>query len=377
MRFNHNTSGKLPLLFSLLFTLLWITACGGGSENKQVVAPTGNAIQDLLNAAKVPGISIAVIKNYKIDTLKVYGVADANTQQPVSTETLFQAASISKVLTAIAALALAQDGQIDLDEDINNSLTSWQISENTNTATHKVTLAGLLSHTAGVNVHGFIGYKQNESIPSLLQILNGQSPANSKKIRVEHIPGQSYQYSGGGYCIVQQAIEDITSQQFADVLQSYVLAPLAMNNSSFELPSSNSINKPFSAGHKDNGAILEGGFYIYPELAPAGLWTTAEDLAKLTIELMLSLNSQSNLLLSTEMTEKMITPIKSNVYGMGLELYNNAKQFGHSGHNIGFYSLMVGDQTNGNGVVILANGEGAGDNDFFNKLLGIIDRGEY
>src|SRR6185295_16912658 len=158
----------------------------------------GWTVQERLKRYKIPGVSVAVINNYKVEWAKAYGVKDSDTNEPVTTETLFQAGSISKSVNAMVALKKVEQGKISLDENINAKLTSWKLPDNEFTAKHKVTLANLLSHTGGLTVHGFPGYAPGEALPTLPQILDGAPPANTPAVRVNMEPGTKFRYSGGG-----------------------------------------------------------------------------------------------------------------------------------------------------------------------------------
>lgn len=190
-------------------------------------------LQERMKHYKAPGVSIAVIKDYKIEWAKGYGVKDVDTNEPVTTETLFQAGSISKPVAAMVALKKVEQGKIALDENINDKLTSWKLPDNEFTAKRRVTLANLLSHTGGLTVHGFPGYAPGEAIPTLPQVLDGASPANTPAVRVNMEPGTKYRYSGGGITIAQLAIMDIEKKPYPRIAQETVLGPLGMTSSTY------------------------------------------------------------------------------------------------------------------------------------------------
>jgi len=180
---------------------------------------------------KVPGVSIAVINNGRIEWAKGYGVLEAGGTTPVDTATLFQAASISKPVATTGALQLVRSGRLDLAHDVNTWLKSWRVPANGFTAQHAVTLASLMSHTAGFTVHGFPGYDADSAIPTLVQVLDGARPANTDSIRVADVPGHAYSYSGGGYTVMQQLLVDVTHRPFPDFMRRTVLEPLGMRRS--------------------------------------------------------------------------------------------------------------------------------------------------
>ncbi len=171
----------------------------------------------------VPGLSVAVIDNYQIAWAKGYGVIETGSSTPVGTGTLFQAGSISKPVAATAALALVEKGKLSLDEDVNQKLKTWKVPENEFTKEQKVTLRRLMSHTAGLTVHGFPGYDVDAPLPTVVQILNGEKPANTDPIRVDFVPGTKFRYSGGGVTIEQLFMIDVTGKPFPQLLRDTVL----------------------------------------------------------------------------------------------------------------------------------------------------------
>ena len=185
-----------------------------------------------MEALHVPGVSVAVIRNGKILWARGFGVTKLG-GAPVTENTVFQAGSISKPVTAMAVMHLVQAGRLNLDTDINTYLKSWKVPENEFTAQKKVTLRGLLSHTAGVTVHGFPGYASGATVPTLVQVLNGETPANTPAIRVDTTPGTLWRYSGGGYVITQQMLLDVTGQSFPAFMHATVLGPLGMTHSTY------------------------------------------------------------------------------------------------------------------------------------------------
>jgi CubicO group peptidase (beta-lactamase class C family) len=318
------------------------------------------SITEVMKETNTPGISVAVIHNSEIVWTKGYGIADTETQLPVNTNTIFQAASISKPLTALAVMKLVQDGKLDLDENINLYLKTWKLPENELTAKNKVTLRNLLSHTAGVTVHGFSGYKSNAEIPTLVQVLNGESPANSGKVVVDMEPNTEFRYSGGGYTIVQQALIDQLQKPFQEIMQELVLGPLGMKNSFY---SNAALNEKqctnATAGHNNDGERVAGKRNIYPEMAAAGLWTTAEDLAKFSIEVQKSLNGESSKILTKEFMEIMTTPVLKGEYNIGLcnEKIGAEQLLGHDGGNEGYTCGMLFHKEKEYGAILMSNSQ--------------------
>lgn len=316
----------------------------------------GWSIQDRMAHYKVNGISIAVIRNYKIEWAKGYGFADVANKNPVTIATKFQAGSISKSLNAIGVLKLIEKGSIKLDADVNRYLVSWKIPYTKIANGKTVNISQLLSHTAGFNVSGFSGYKGGQPIPSTVQILKGNSPANSPAVRLINQPGIKHQYSGGGTIITQLLIEDITRKHYDIYMQNEVLNPLRMVNSSFAIPG-NKTDKNLATGYYENGKQVEGKYHIYPEKAAAGLWTTPYDIAKYIIAVQQSYKGTQSKILSSSMAKLMLTPGVAQRAGLGvfIDNYSGEKYFGHDGLTFGYYGQYYGSLTHGNGVVVMTN----------------------
>ena len=318
----------------------------------------GWSIAERMKFYKVPGLSIAVIKDFKIDWARGYGVKDLETNEPVTTETLFQAGSISKSVNATVAMKKVEQGKISLDEDINNKLITWKLPDNEFTANRKVTLRNLLSHTAGTTVHGFPGYAVNEKIPTLPQVLDGAAPANTAAVRVDFEPGTRYRYSGGGTTISQVAIMDIEKKPYPDIARETVLAPLGMSNSTYSQPLPPEWRKKAATGYRANGSEVEGKIHVYPEMAAAGLWTTPTDLAKFAIEMQLSLAGKSNKVLSKQSVDMMTTAFKDTAgLGFFIEQHGNAMYFGHGGADEGFRAELLVSRDKGYGIAVMVNSD--------------------
>ncbi|HEX4948682.1 MAG TPA: serine hydrolase [Blastocatellia bacterium] len=315
-------------------------------------------LADRMAHYKVPGVSVAVINNGKLEWAKGYGVIEAGSTKPVTTETRFQAASISKPVAATAALALVQQGKLSLDENVNLKLKSWQVPDNEFTKDEKVTLRRLVSHSAGLTVHGFRGYAADEAVPALVQALDGQKPANSAPIRVNVLPGSIWRYSGGGYNVMQQMLIDVTGKPFPTLMQELVLSKIGMKHSTYQQPLPKEWETMAAVGHRANGEVVKGRWHTYPEMAAAGLWTTPSDLARFAIELQQSFQGKSNKVLSQEMVRQMLTKQKGD-YGLGLGLGGKEKvtSFSHGGSNEGFKCIMFAYVETGQGAVVMTNGD--------------------
>lgn len=326
------------------------------------------SIQERMEYYGVPGVSIAVIYNGEIEWLNTYGVMEKGSDSPVTKNTLFQAASISKPVTAYGALTLVEQKRVALEEDINTYLKSWKLPDNEFTRDKKVTLKNLLNHSAGITVHGFLGYSPDLPVPTLVEVLNGTPPANSGPSFVNKTPEESFRYSGGGYNIIQQMMIDVEGKTFPTIMNELVLHPLEMNHSSYNQPLTKEQLKMAATGYLPDGAMVKGKRHTYPEMAPAGLWTTAEDLAKFAVDIQKTLKSESDKGLSKEMTTKMLTPFVEEFIGLGIfiEKKNDEIYFEHGGWNEGFSSQMIAHKDKGYGVVVLTN---ANQPDFISELI--------
>ena len=346
----------------------------------------GKSLAELMETHGIPALSLAVVEDYRLAWAKAYGVADQTSGAPADIATLFQAASISKPLSAMAVLRAVQDGLFELDDDINSLLRSWRLEDDAELlAETLVTPRMLLSMTAGTTVSGFPGYEAGAGLPTVPEILGreGQTTrANTEPVTVSWQPGTRYEYSGGGSTILQLALSDVRARPFEEILQETILDPLGMTRSCFcqPLPAALHGNAAPAGGSVTNEVGDKGKprakWHVYPELYAAGLWTTPTDLARFLIEVQLSLEGRSNRILSTEFTRKMVTPGGVGHYALGFTAGATTPHrpappgetdrfFGHTGGNWGFRGNFVGSLEGGNGYVILANSSEANPVIFF------------
>jgi CubicO group peptidase (beta-lactamase class C family) len=309
-----------------------------------------------LREHRIAGLSLAVISGGDVAKVRCYGFVDQSEKISIASSTLFQAASISKCLTAVAALRLVDQGLLVLDEDINPKLQSWKIPRNDFVNSSPVTLRRLLCHNAGFTVHGFRGYAVGEPVPMLTQILDGVPPANNAAICVDSVPGANPRYSGGGYTVLQQVLIDIVGRPFPELMQSLVLQPLGMTASTFDQPLPEALRLGAATGHTQNGQPIAGGARIYPEMAAAGLWSTPSDLARFVIGIQQSPAGRAGSILSPAGVREMLTP-QAAKYGLGPTILGQGQtlQFIHSGRNAGFDAVLMGGAANGKGVVVMVN----------------------
>lgn len=342
----------------LRFTfLIFVALLGFG----RAVPIRADQVDEIINTQMkkrgITGLSLAIIDGGKIVREQGYGFTDKSGKTPVTSSTLFQAGSISKPVAALGALHLVDKGLLALDEDVNTKLRTWTVPRNKLTDAHKVTLRLLLSHTAGMTVHGFPGYRIGAPLPTLTQVLNGEKPANTSAIRVERIPGSNWKYSGGGYVVMQQTVIDATGQPFARYMDETVLKPLGMVSSTYSQPLPEHMAVRAAKGYGGIfGQSVNGGWHVYPEMAAAGLWTTAADLARFAIGIQSSVAGHLNPVISQSLTRQMLTVEQMN-YGLGLGLRGNGRtlRFGHDGANAGFNAVMIAYAHAGKGAVVMIN----------------------
>lgn len=299
-------------------------------------------------AANVPGMSVALVRDGKLRWARGIGLARKEDRVSVTAATRFQAASISKPVAVLAALKLVERGALDLDRPVLDHLQSWRPDDPA--AWAGITLRQLMTHSAGLGVHGFAGYALGAALPTPAEIMDGTPPANSPAVTFVQMPGK-WLYSGGGITLMQTLMSDVTDRDFAALAQELVLGPLGMRSSSFVQPPA--ADGSYACGHQSDGTEVEGGWHIYPEQAAAGLWTTPADLARFTAALMTStamLTPQPNL------------DARGSRFGLGLFMnnQNEPRYFFHGGSNAGFRCVMLGLPDTGDGAVVMTNGDNGG-----------------
>jgi CubicO group peptidase (beta-lactamase class C family) len=344
------TAARKTLTVALLGSLVFVSASSRPADDLD------RFIQLQMARRQIPGLSLAIIQNSKILEARGYGVIEKGGTAPVTPTTLFQAGSISKSVAAAAALHLVEEGRLSLDGNVNAILTSWKLPENAFTANTPVTLRRILSHTAGLTVHGFPGYAASAPAATLVQVLDGTSPANTAAIRVDTFPGSIWRYSGGGYTVMQQMIVDLTHRPFPDFMRETVLEPFGMRSSTYEQPLPPEKAALTATGHYEDRSLVKGRWHVYPEMAAAGLWTTPSDLARFAIGIQRTLAGGSHAVMSAAMARQMVTD-QMNGDGLGVFLQNGGRSlfFGHNGRDEGFDALMTASAETGQGLVLMIN----------------------
>jgi CubicO group peptidase (beta-lactamase class C family) len=354
IRFTSVTGSRTRCRTAAAFGLaLWLLAA---TSFMTCASTVDDVIAAEMKDHHILGVSLAVIENSEIRQAKGYGFTDQSGTTPVTTSTLFQAGSVSKPVAALGALRLVEGGRLSLDENVNRRLKDWKVPENDFTKDEKVTLRRILSHSAGLTVHGFPGYAVGAPIPTLVQVLDGAKPANTAAIRVDVVPGSTSRYSGGGYTLMQKMMIDVTGKSFPEFMQEAVLRPLRMAASSYEQPLPNDRARAAATGYYQDGKQVKGKWHIYPEMAAAGLWTTASDLARFAIGIQQALAGKSNPVISQPMTRQMLTAQKGESgLGLGLDGSGKTLHFSHGGRDEGFDTFLMAYAESGQGVVIMIN----------------------
>ena len=293
-----------------------------------------------------------------------FGVKSIDSKEKIDENTAFSTASISKPITALLCFMLEEKGLINLDDPIENSLKRWHLPKSKFTENNNPTWRQFLNHTAGTSQDGFSDYYEGDTIPTIKQSLLGQIPRYDKEIEFLFTPGTSWAYSGGGYVIVQMALEDTFKKPIAELAQEYIFSPLGMKNTTMIQPNKKGFLTNVALVHDENGKVIRTGLPITPQVAPSGMWSTPTDLAKLSIEIQNALRNKNNKVISHSIAKKVteVTALKNAVggwsYGWQKSFgYNNYDWFSCNGSNTGVGGNILVTMTDGNGMVYLANGE--------------------
>ena len=310
------------------------------------------SLKEAMSLLNVPAVSLALIDQDRIEFARAYGAG-------TTPETLFQAASLSKFVTAVGAMRLVDAKQIGLDEDVDTRLTSWSVPDNDFDKDHPVTLRGLLSMTAGIAVPGFPGYAVGQPLPDLKHILDGIPPATSPPVTVVAVPGSHYQYSGGGYEIVEALVQDVGHAPFPEVMQDLVFEPAGMTSSTFDQPLSEHREAEAAVGHLGDGKEVPRRWRIVPERAAGGLWSTPSDLANLLILVGRAWRGESRLFLAPETARDIFTRQNGGPYGLGAAIADDegAPVVLKRGQNVGYQAYLVLLPGRGQGLVVMTNSD--------------------
>jgi CubicO group peptidase (beta-lactamase class C family) len=380
-----------------LLSLLTLPARAGDLEPSPSLV---SWIETQMSEWWIPGVSVAVIKDYHTEWAAGIGLRDKANKLKVSGATLFQAASVSKPVSAIATMIALDAHQLTIDEEVNTifarfppavDVGAWTLPNHYPTP---VTLRMLLSHTGGTNDFRYSGYRYGyydnppariENIPTMHEELNGLPPANTPAIEVIRQPGLTWVYSPAGYTIIQAALMNLYGKPFADIMESLVLEPLGMTESTFAQPTPSDLTPRIAVPYLPDGQPLRDGPRVFDTAASGGLTTTPTDLAKLVIAFQNALAGTKQGRLTPEIARAMMErqagemrgkcfpssdPNKvacQSSWGLGFDLnltkYSEHQPdgeptgvyFGHGGFNSGYLTVLLGSKRGGNGVVIMVN----------------------
>jgi CubicO group peptidase (beta-lactamase class C family) len=320
--------------------------------------PERMKLSERMTFYRVPGVSLAVIDKYAVEWAQGYGVERVGIELPVAPDLLFQAASISQSVAAWSILRFAEQGKIDLDADVNTQLRSWKIPASAVIQENKTTPRHLLSHCAGLISLRLAGYPFGKTMPTVLDVLQGQAPSDSPGVYVYKTPGTEVRYSELGYAVLHQLLEDMEGKPFHEILTETVLQPLRMNQSTFEIPLPDIMRTKVVVGHNRQGEPVEEGWFYYPVAAASGLWSTPSDLCLFAIDVMKTAIGQSQTIVSPESARMMLTPQLGN-QGLGFEVFDAGENlyFFQRGSTEGYECCMVAYPSRGQGAVIMANSD--------------------
>lgn len=313
-------------------------------------------VESQMAVSETPALSVAVVHKGKLDWSAAWG-RNQTDGAFADCGTLFQAGSLAKPLTVLAAMRLKAEGLIDFDQSIETYLSSYHLPTGLQTTINPVTFRNLLSHTSGLTTGGYAGYPQNEPIPSDQQIARGEIPSNSGKIEVPNVPGTSLAYSGGGYTVVEIALQDQLHASFEQIMRKWLLTPVGMKQADFTMPLPSSRHPNTARGHQIDGSIIPGGWNNYPEQAAAGLWATATDLAMFLVEIHKGYEGKSTIFTQASIHELLANPIDNHAFGFRLIGEGDQVFVTHYGGTVGYRAGMTLNLQTGNGAVFLTNSD--------------------
>ncbi len=320
----------------------------------RVPSPTGRTLDAAMTATQVPAVSVAAVVDEDVRWAGAWGRAGTDDPREVTTATLFQAGSISKTVAAFCALRLIDAGHFGLDDNVNDVAATSLIESSLGEWNPRVSVRQLLAHTAATNNGGYPGYS-SPSIPDGREVIRGSERTNTPPVRVIGLPGTRFSYSGGGYVVLQEMISAVTGHRFEDVAEEVLFHPAGMSRTTYD---QHDADPDRAFGHRDGLKQLDGGYRRYPEMAAAGLWTTATDLARFLGELMRARRGAPNALISHALAGEMFRPQSDESYGLGVRLsrHLDSEWFGHGGDTEGFAADLLGT-SEGLGVAIMTNAD--------------------
>ena len=313
-------------------------------------------LDEIMERLRLPGVSVALIDEGKIAWARGFGVRRAGEDTRVDARTRFQAGSISKPVFATAVMRMAASGKLDIDADVNGYLESWKVPP-VGDWQPKITLRNLLTHSAGLTVHGFPGYPADAKLPTVPQVLSGEAPSNTPPVMVDILPGLQPRYSGGGTTVGQLAVSEHLGAPFPALMKEWVLGPFGMEDSAYAQPLDEASKAWAASAHSWGGKPIDGDAHVYPEMAAAGLWTTPTDLARFGLGIAASLRGDAGAPLAKAQAQAMLTPQTAPHMGIGffLQAGPGSSRFSHGGRDEGFDAQLILDRDGRQGAVIMIN----------------------
>ncbi len=356
-------------LFALTVVLLVSVVIRRGASNVESLYPTvladypvdamlDSLVPALLAAYKVPGAAVAWIEAGDVIWMRGVGKADIASGRPVTPATAFNIGSISKVFAAWTALDLVERGALDLDAPIESYLTRWSFPPSEFDASG-VTARRILRHRAGLSLSGYPGFGPDAQLPTLEESLAGATNG-AGDVRLIAEPGTDWAYSGGGFTVLQLAIEEIAGRSFADVARTSILIPAGMTVSGFELtPDIESVlARPYSGSSFWSGEPTEVPMVRFTALAAAGMISTLDDMVNFVRWLAEPAAGEDS-----SWQRKWVEGLEDiegdetidYIYGHQVRRFAGRVTVGHVGSNVGWTSHFQMVPSTGDAFIVLTN----------------------
>ncbi|WP_282124939.1 serine hydrolase domain-containing protein [Marinifilum flexuosum] len=319
-----------------------------------------NSITNKMSEYHIPALSLAIIHQGKIEWADLYKNVNFPEVHQLDCSSIFQAASLSKPVSFLAALRMHSAGEIDLDKNIQEYLKDFVIPVGKQSIENPVTFRNIFSHTSGINPGGYKGYVRDLVMPTDLDILRGNEGVNTPAIEVSNPPNELLAYSGGAYTLAELALQDIYQEEFADIMKKWILNPLEMNHSEFTQPLPVSDSNRVAKAYNHLGKPIEGGWRNHPEQAAAGLWSNSIDLAKFMIEMHKAYKGESSIFSKSDIQNILEHERHGQAFGFIINRSKDDIAITHFGGNVGYRTGMTISLTSGNGLVYLTNSDNGG-----------------
>ena len=318
---------------------------------------------------KVPALSVAAIHKGKLDWTEAWGELKIG-GAAAGCGSLFQAGSLSKPVTVLAALRMKQQGLIDFDQNIETYLKSYHLPAGRQTDAQPVTLRNLFTHTAGITPGGYAGYPQLQSLPTDQQTVRAETPSNARKVEVLTTPGTQLAYSGGGYTVAEIALQDQLLQPFEQLMRQWLFVPAGMKQADFTQPLPSANHTSAASGYRADGSGVPGGWHNHPEQAAAGLWATPSDLSIFLLEIRKGYRGESKIFSQASIRELLAKPVDGHAYGFRLIGAGDQMFITHYGGTVGYRAGMTINLSTGDGAVFMSNSDSGSDlgHEFLNAM---------